>query len=246
MQVVYATLAIILGGSLVLFGIGSDAPGGILDAVGLGSDDGSDNPQYEQQIENAEEKLATDPEDPVALLNLVRYHYLSATDGVVTNPETGQLEITEDASTELEDSVAAWERYLETKPKRANAAAASNASQAYRLLNDAGGAARAQEVVAEAQQTSAAYGQLAFYLYADFQFDAGDAAAEQAIAEADASDRKQIEQSLEQLAESARKQERLADRAAEAGGAEAGEQQLTDPFGALGGAGDAGVTPPGG
>ena len=98
-QVVYATLAILMGGSLVLFGIGSDAPGGILDAVGLGGGSGgSTNPEYEEQIEDAEARLEANPKDEAALLDLARYRYLSATQtGVTANPETGAPEVSEDA-----------------------------------------------------------------------------------------------------------------------------------------------------
>ena len=245
-KVVYSILALLMGGSLVLFGIGSDAPGGILDALGLGGDDTSQNPQYEQQIEDAQATLETDPENPQALLELVRYHYLSATStGVTTDPNTGQVSITPEAHTELEDTVAAWQRYSDLKQPNPDVGAATNAAQAYRLLNDAGGAAGAQQIVADDQKTSAAYGQLAFYLYADFQFKAGDAAAEKAVAAADPSQRKQIEKSLESLAERAREEKKRIDKEAEQGGSEAGGTGIDDPFGALeGGTTDPGLAPP--
>lgn len=245
-QVVYAVLALLMGGSLVLFGIGSDAPGGLLDAVGLGSNnDSSSNPQYEQQIEDAQAKLEADPQDAQALLALVRYHYLSATStGVTTDPETGQVDVSEDARGELEQTVAAWERYLKTKPAKENVSAASSASQAYRLLGDAAGAAAAQRLVAESQGTAAAYGQLAFYLYANLKFAEGDAAAAKAIATASPSDREQVRRNLEQLEESARKQKKQLEKAAEQGGKQAGEEQLTDPFGTLGGSSDSGLGAP--
>ena len=158
-QVVYTVLAVMMGGSLLLLGIGSDAPGGLLDAVGLGSngDSSGSTPQYEEQIENAQEKLAADPENQQALLALVRYFTLSATaSGVQTDPTTGQTSVTEDARSDLESSVQAWQDYLALKPERANAAAAASAVQAYQLLLDAGGAAEAQQVVADAQKTAAA------------------------------------------------------------------------------------------
>jgi hypothetical protein len=236
-QVVYATLAILMGGSLVLFGIGSDAPGGILDAVGLGGDgSGSSNPQYEEEIDDAESKLETDPEDTSALLNLVRYNYLSATQsGVETDPETGIPSVTEDAHQELEESVAAWERYLDTKPQRPNAGAAANAAQAYVYLEDADGAAGAQEIVAESQNTSSAYYQLALYRYADGQIKAGDAAGQQAIEAADQADRNRIENIVEQLAEQARKQKKQLEKLPEGGATGGGGEALTDPFGGLGG-----------
>ena len=89
------------------------------------------------------------------------------------------------------------------------------------------------------QKTASAYGQLAFYLYADFQFKEGDAAAEQAVAASDPSDRKDVREEPRAIAEQAREQKKLADKAGRAGAGrgrpDAGEAQLNDPFGALGG-----------
>jgi hypothetical protein len=254
-QVVYATLAVLMGGSLVLFGIGSDAPGGILDAVGLGgSNGGSSSPQYDEQIEDAENRLETNPEDERALLDLAHYHYLSATEsGIDTDPQTLVVSVSEDARQELEASVAAWEQYLDTKPGRPNASGATDAAQAYRYLNDADGAATAQEIVAESQNTAAAYYQLALFRYADGQLKAGDEAGQQAIEAAEESDRKRIKQIVEQLGERAREQQKQLEKAAkqaeEAAGGAGGEaggatgQQLQDPFGALGGGAAAPTTP---
>jgi tetratricopeptide (TPR) repeat protein len=250
-QVVYATLAILMGGSLVLFGIGSDAPGGILDAVGLGGNGtGASSPQYDEEIEDAESRLEANPQDERALLDLAHYRFLAATgSGIETDQQTGVVSVSEDARQDLEESVAAWEQYLDTNPKRPNASGATDAAQAYRYLNDADGAAAAQEIVAESQQTAAAYYQLALFRYADGQIKAGDEAGQQAIEVAEEADRKRITQIVEQLAEQARKQkEQLAKaekQAEEAGGGAGGaaEQQVQDPFGALGGGTGAPTTP---
>src|SRR5215217_2464687 len=101
-QVVFGFLAFIFFISFVGFGVGSDVTGGIFDAIGLGGGSSSSDPQYEQSIEDAEATLEDDPGNSNALLDLVRYHYLSATSsGVSTDPETGQTSISEDAHTEL-------------------------------------------------------------------------------------------------------------------------------------------------
>ncbi len=246
-QIVFSVLALIFVVGFLGFGIGGETGGGgILDALGIGGDSShSSNTQYEEQIEDAEAKLETDPEDQQALLDLVRYYTLSATaTGVQTDPQTGQTTITEGSRSDLEKAASAWQDYLELDPQRTNAAAAASAVQAYRLLLDAGGAAEAQRVVAEGQKTTSAYGQLAYFLYADFRFAAGDAAARQAVATADAGDREAIEKSLSRIAEQAREQKKLADKAAAQGGKDAGEAQLTDPFGALGGGAGSSAPPP--
>ena len=86
-----------------------------------------------------------------------------------------------------------------------------------------------------ASSTAADYGQLALYLYADGKIKAGDAAGDQAVEAADPSQRAQIRKNMDSLAESARKQKKQEAQQAEQGGDEAGEAQLEDPFGGLGG-----------
>jgi hypothetical protein len=234
-RVVYAFLAVLFGGGLLFFGVGSGVNGGLFDALGIGGgSDSSSSPQYDQQIENAENKLAQDPKNPTALLDLVHYHYLSATQGIETDPQTGQVAISEDARGELEDTAAAWEDYLKTKPDHANVPAATNAAAAYRYLNDFGGAATAQEVVADAQKTASSYYQLAQYLYADFQYDEGDAAAQQAVAAAEPSQQDQLEKNLAAFEKSAMQYEKRLEKAQKKGGSKAAEEQLQNPFGGLG------------
>jgi hypothetical protein len=236
-QIVFGFLAFVFLISFVGFGIGSDAAGGIFDAIGLGGGNGGDpETEYDQQIEDAEATLETDPDNQRALLDLVNYHYLAATQsGIETNFETGQTSISEESLAQLEETAAAWQDYLGADPPRPDPAAAASAAQAYVLLNDAGGAAEAQRIVAENGGTAADYGQLALYLYADGKIKEGDAAGEQAVKAADASQRAQIRQNMESLAESARKQQRQIERQAEQGGDEVGEAQLENPFGGLGG-----------
>ena len=237
-QVIYAFLALLMGGGLVLLGIGGAGNGGLLDAIGIGGDSGSGDPQYEQQISDDEAKLEQDPQNTAAMLDLLRTHYLSATSsGVETDASTGQISISPDAHTELEDAAAVWQRYLKSDPDRPNTSAATNAVQVYQLLGDASGAAEAQQIVADAQKSAAAYGQLAFYLYADFKFKEADAAADKAVAAADSSQRKTVKQSMNAYSEQAHQQQEQIKKEQQKGGNEdAAQAELEDPFGALGGA----------
>src|SRR4051794_17525479 len=83
-RIVYALLALLIGGGLVLFGIGG-SQGGIFDALGIGGgDSGGGNPQYDQQISDDEAKLKENPKDAAALIDLSKTHYLSATSTGVT------------------------------------------------------------------------------------------------------------------------------------------------------------------
>jgi tetratricopeptide (TPR) repeat protein len=243
-QVVFGFLAFIFFISFVGFGIGSDVTGGIFDAIGLGGGSNSSDPQYEQQIEDAENTLETDPTNQQALLDLVRYHYLSATaEGGSTDPTTGQTSITDDANAELEQAAQAWTDYLKTDPKNTDLSTAANAAQVFVLLGDADGAAQAQAIVAEGQNTASAYGQLAFYYYAAGDLKQGDAAAKKAVEASDPTAAKEIEKNLANLRKQAIKQQEAIKEQAQQGGQEAGEAQLQDPFGGLGGASAAPVAP---
>jgi hypothetical protein len=234
-QVVFGILAAIFLISFVGFGIGSNASGGIFDALGIGggSSSGGDT-SYDQQIEDAQDKLEADPQNARAMIDLVNFYYLAANEGVDVDTQTGQTSISEDAHSRLEDAVATWQDYLDTKPAKVDPSTAASAAQAYVLLNDAGGAAEAQQIVADAGGTAADYGQLALYLYADGKMKEGDAAGDKAVAAADPSQRQQIRKQMDSLAESARKQQRQIEKQAQQGGNEAGEAQLENPFGGLG------------
>ena len=61
-QATYLTLAVLMGGGLVLFGIGGDVSGGLIDAFG-GRDSGGDdaNSQLEQRIDRQQERLKASP-----------------------------------------------------------------------------------------------------------------------------------------------------------------------------------------
>jgi tetratricopeptide (TPR) repeat protein len=237
-QVVYATLALLMGGSLVLFGIGSDAPGGILDAVGLGSnsdDSGDVSSQFEEQIGNAEEKLETDPTNAAALLNLTRYEFLSANSQITQNPETGAIDIPPEAQSQLERSVDAWQRYLDTDPAKPDPSAAQNVASAYQYIGDAGAAAEAQQIVVDDDPSEVNLGLLAYFLYFDLQFKRADEVAKQTLAASDASARKTVQQRLDFYRSQAEQLQKQVDKAREEGGKDEAEQQLQDPFGSLGG-----------
>lgn len=236
-QIVFALLALVFLVSFVGFGIGSNASGGIFDALGLGGGSGgSTDTQYDQQISDAESTLESDPQNARAMQDLVNYHYLAATQsGVETDPQTGVTSISDDSHSLLEDTVAAWQDYLATKPAKPEASTAASAAQAYVLLNDAGGAAEAQRIVAGKNGTAADYGQLALYLYADGKIKAGDAAGDQAVKAAEPSQRDQVRKNMDSLAKSARKQKKQLAQQAEQGGGDAAQSQLENPFGGLGG-----------
>ncbi len=241
-QVVFGFLAFIFFISFVGFGIGSDVTGGIFDAIGLGGDSNSSDPQYEQQIEDAEAAIAANPDDGAAYADLIAAYFGSASTGISRDSQTGQVTIDTDAKSDLQKAAQAWDDYMATKPKRTDVSAAASAVQVFVLLNDATGASEAQGVVAEEQGTVSAYAQLALYLYADNKIKAGDEAGKKAVAAAEPSQVKQVQKTVDSYREQAIKFQQQLEQQQEQGGSEAGEQQLEDPFGDLGG-GTAPVTP---
>ena len=67
-RVVYGALALLFAGGFIFFGIGSEGGGGgLFDGIFGDGGGGSTAEQFEQQIEDAEKKLETDPADQRAL-----------------------------------------------------------------------------------------------------------------------------------------------------------------------------------
>jgi hypothetical protein len=243
-RLVYAFLAVIFLVGFVGFSIGSGgAPGGLLDALGLGSGSGSSSgnvsSQFDSQIAAAQKRVKADPKDQAALIRLSRYQYFKGQAELGVN--NGQPVLTDSAHTDLGAAVDTWERYLKLVGAKANPNAAVLLVQAYVYLNDAAGAARTQEIVAKAQPSENSYGTLAFYLYIAGKIGPGDAAAKQAVAQAPKAQQAQVKKQLDQYRQQGiklAKQQKQAAKAAQAGAATSGQNPLQSPFG--------GVAPPGG
>jgi hypothetical protein len=235
-QVIYAILAVLFAITFVGFGIGSDASGGIFDALGLGGGNGSSSAEtgFERQIEQAEAKLETDPKNTEALYNLARAYALDGKARVGVGDD-GLPEINEEARQSFELAAAAWQDYLESDPKAPDPnLAILLVRNVYVNLGDAKGAAEAQEVYAEANPSSTTYGELAQYRYFGGDFKGGDEAAELALAKASGSTKTSLERQLEQI----EKQAREFTKALKAQ-AKSGQQPnpVENPFGSLGGSG---------
>jgi hypothetical protein len=156
-QATYLTLAILMGGGLVLFGIGSDVQGGLAD-IFTGDGGHSDNPALEEQLEEAEARLATDPDDPQALAGLVRANFQLATTTDEQARSAGLI-FAEDATPRLAAAAEAWERYLALEPKRPDDSLAFLMIQVYgeQGLNEPAEAAEAARIVADERRSTQAY-----------------------------------------------------------------------------------------
>jgi tetratricopeptide (TPR) repeat protein len=242
-RVVYGVLALLFLIGFVGFGIGGElGGGGIVDSLTGGGGDGDTAEQFEQQIEDAEAALETNPADEKALANLTEYRYLSGQAQLDVDEATGAPILTEEARGEFEAAIDAWTRYLETDPAKPDVSAAGQVVQAYVLLGNAEGAAEAQEILAEDNPSSGAYSTLAYYYYADFDFKRGDEAAQRAVEETNENQKKAVEKQLDQLRESAVKEEKRIEKLSDS---EAGaEEGLQSPFGGLDSGGSVPLTSP--
>lgn len=131
-QIIYLFLALLLGGSLVFFGVGGDAPGGLGDAIGISPNSGSGSSSLDSDIEDAEATLETNPRDAAALLTLARSQVQAA--NIQLEEEDGQVVLTDEAVSRYEAAADAWERYLDaTKAKSRDAEeAAAVGTQVFR------------------------------------------------------------------------------------------------------------------
>jgi hypothetical protein len=193
-KVVYLTLALLLGGGLVLFGIGGDVSGGLVDAITQGGGD-SGNERFEEREAQAARQARARPQDPAAWAALARARYQLA--GAQFDQATGQF--TDEGKAQLQRAADAWERYIALDPPKPDDSLASLMVQAYSqtALNQPEEMVRAQEIVVEARPTSATFANLAVFAYQAGQTRKGDLAAGRAVEEADKDERKALKQQLD-------------------------------------------------
>jgi hypothetical protein len=234
-RVVYGTLAALFLFGFVLFGIGGDVT---LDPAQLfgGSDDANPTTQFDAQVDEAQQRLAQNPDNPDALLDAARYGYLAGNTVADQDESTGIPVANEDARSYWNPALDAWERYVRTDPKEVDVTVAAQMVLVYQLLGDFSGAARTQALYAEQDPNPETYGTLAYLQYVAGDIAAGDEAADKAVAQAEGKDAKELERRLGNLSEQARKAKQ---QAAQGTGE---EPQIQSPFGGLGGFG--GALPP--
>jgi tetratricopeptide (TPR) repeat protein len=198
-QGTYLLLAILMGGGLVLFGIGGDVSGGLVDA--LQGQSGSSNSIVEDRIEENEDKVETDPKNTAALKELARDWYQLATQ---ESDVTGAF--SDEGKERLAEADAAWEAYVDLDPKNPDASLASLMVNVYAptALNKPAEGAEAAEIVATAQPKNAqAYLQLAQFAAQAGQERKADLAGQKAIELAPKDQRSTVKQLVEQLTQAA-------------------------------------------
>ena len=196
-KIIYLSLAILIGGGLVLFGVGSGGTGGLIDAF---TDQGEDvSSQVRKAEERAQRAVRRNPQDAAAWAELARARFLAAGQGENYNEE--QAAFTASGQEKLRQAERAWERYLALEPKRPDVNVARLMARAFAPdgLNAPAKAARALEIVTEQDPSTAAYSQLAQFAYRADQNRKGDLAAAKAVELAPAAQRRRVRRALEEL-----------------------------------------------
>lgn len=247
-QAIYLTLAILMGGGLILFGIGGNTSGGLFDAFSDDAESSSD-PVYDRQIEEAQTTLAENPQDEQALVDLARAEFLSAQSAVETDAQGAQT-IPEETLVGYGQAIEVWERYLKTDPQRPDDTVAALLVRAYTSLAGAAtasedlksniaGAQQAAEVIVEASPSVGSLSQLAAFSYYAGDTATAERAEKRALAEAsDSTTRSQVKSQLQQAKLDGKAIEQQIKAGAQAEKAQApDESQLQNPLEGLGGGG---------
>jgi len=207
-KVVYAVLALLMGGSLFL----TVGPFNLSEIVGTGSS-GDASEVYDDQAERIEQRLAESPNDPDQLLLLTRTEINAgnAKTGSSLEGETPQLP--SDARNDYQAALDAWDRYLaEVGDEKANPTAAQLVAQTFFTLSERGSATieeveangnaavRAQRIAAAQRPNLNTLSSLALYEYFHGEIQAGDRAAKRSVAMAPSKrEAKSIEKQLDQF-----------------------------------------------
>jgi hypothetical protein len=154
-QATYLTLAVLMGGGLVLFGIGGDVSGGLFDAFSDRSGSGNSSEQLEERIDRNEERLQSSPRNEAVLKALVRDNHALAS----AQLPTGAFQYPDEAKDELRQAGEYWQRYLEVEGGDPDASLARLAVAVYDqgALNQPAEAAAAMRIVAEADNKYESY-----------------------------------------------------------------------------------------
>jgi hypothetical protein len=181
-KAVYITLAFLMGGGLVLFGIGGGGAlsGGLVDAITQSEGGGGDGTDRLVAVEEKATAAArANPDDAERWAAVARARFTLANAGDNVDAGTGQF--TEAGKAQLEAASRAWEEHLRLAGKKPDSRVASLMVQGYGALGQFDKAATAQEVIALDRNSSGAYSQLALLSYQAGLTRKGDLAKDKAL-----------------------------------------------------------------
>jgi hypothetical protein len=164
-QGIYLTLAVLMGGGLVFFGIGGNTSGGLFDAF-KGNGGGGGTNVFAKQIKTAERQVKVNPNDMAAWAALAKARFGDAGQG--ENYDRSTQAYTDKGRKTLQDGTDAFKRYLLLNKGKADLTLANQALQAIVSpggVNDAVTGTTAARIVAEARPSANTYYQLAQLAY---------------------------------------------------------------------------------
>src|SRR5215208_2766004 len=144
-KVVYITLAFLMGGGLVLFGIGGGGalPGGLVDAItqgGSGGDDSTDRLRDQEQAASA--KARANPTDAALWAAVARARFNLANAGENVDQNTGNY--TDAGAEQLRAAARAWDEHVKLAGRNPDPRVASLMVQAFGALGELDKATAAQ------------------------------------------------------------------------------------------------------
>jgi hypothetical protein len=197
-KIVYLSLAILMGGGLVLFGIGGSVSGGLVDAItGSSGTTPTNVDTYRKRARAAEATARAEPTDAAAWAAAARARYQVASAGEFFDQAQGTFS---DAGKEqLRLATAAWEKHLALDPKPPDDSVAGMMVQAYSEvgLNEPARAVAAQEVITEERPKAATFATLAILAYQAGQTRKGDLASKEALALVDEDEKETLKAELD-------------------------------------------------
>jgi predicted Zn-dependent protease len=196
-QTVYLMLAVLMGGGLILFGVGTGVSGGgLLNAFGGGSS--NQKQVVSQQETQALRQTRLHPTDPQGWASLLQARWTTAGQGNDYNATAGTF--TAAGKKELTGATQAWQRYR-ALVKSPDPNLAVLAARAYAGLGDFAGSANSwEDETLVAPTESKGYECLAVTAYAAGQTRKGDLATTKALSLIPKAQQLTIKQSLQQAA----------------------------------------------
>ena len=162
-QVIYLSLAILMGGGLVLFGIGGATSGGLIDAIQGKSGNSSGTDTFQKRVDALQKQTQTDPTNARVWAQLAGLRFQLAGSGA--NYDQATQVYTDKGKAELRQASNAWQRHVKLAGDKPDPTVANQMVQAYGIagLRNYPEAVKALEFVIDATPTATfqQYAQLA-------------------------------------------------------------------------------------
>jgi hypothetical protein len=128
-QVIYLSLAILMGGGLVLFGIGGATSGGLIDAIQGNSSSTSGTDVFQKRVDALQKRTQANPSDASAWAQLAGLRFQLAGSGANYDQTTGVY--SDKGKVVLRQAAAAWQRHLALAGDKPDITVANQMVQAY-------------------------------------------------------------------------------------------------------------------